>query len=292
MDLPARQLFPATAKEKVNDMRDILVCCNCRGELQWRDSAATCISCGSEFPFENGIINMLPKENESERRLYRNLSYTKLKSMQHAVHHAHYVDSLSGRLERKFKQHLMTMVHDQASTVVDLGCGTGTGFDMFRADQKIIGVDRDMNLLNRCRKNYPETMLICCDMAYSPFRAEIFSSVFAIAILEHLYWLDRVLFQIQKMLSTSGSFYVLIPTEGAISWTLARNLFTLRRNAKIVGITPSEMAEAMRVEHCNTVFAVDSAIRKFFHVDECSLWPLNFGGVHLNLVKCYRLSSI
>ena len=212
--------------------------------------------------------------------------------MKHAVHQAHYVDSLSGRLERKFKQHLMSMMRDRAPTVVDLGCGTGSGFEMFGSDQEIIGVYRDMNLLNQCRKIYPQTMLVCFDMSYSPFRAEAFSLVFAISILEHLYWMERVLFQIQQMLSASGHLYVLIPTEGAISWTLARNLFTLRRNAKIVGITPREMAEAMRVEHCNTVFAVDSAIRKFFHVDECSLWPFNFGGAHLNLVKCYRLSSI
>ena len=273
-------------------MRELLVCSNCRGELHWFDKFAKCASCDSQYSIENGIINMLPKENEDERRLYRNPSHIKLKRMQPAVHQAHYGDSLSGKLERKFKRHLMAMVSDRAPTVVDLGCGTGTGFDLFHQDQKIIGVDRDMSLLNHCRKNHSEATLICCDMAYSPFRSGMLPSVFAIAILEHLYWLDRVLFQIQQMLSDSGKLYVLIPTEGAISWTLARNLFTLRRNANIVGISPREMAEAMRVEHCNTVFAVDSAIRKFFRVDQCSLWPFNFGGAHMNLVKCYRLSSI
>jgi len=273
-------------------VQDILVCSNCRSDLRWFDDFAKCVSCDSEFPLENGIINMLPKIDEGERRLYNNPSHLKLKRMQQAVHQAHYVDSLSGKLERKFKKHLMTMVSERTPTVVDLGCGTGTGFELFHANQKIIGVDRDMNLLNQCRKNHSEATLICCDMASSPFRTAAFSSVFAIAILEHLYWLDRVLFQIQQMLNSSGKLYVLIPTEGAISWSLARNLFTLRRNAKIVGISPREMAEAMRVEHCNTVFAVDSAIRKFFHVDQCSLWPFNIGGAHLNLVKCYRLSSI
>lgn len=273
-------------------MQENLVCSNCRDELQWFNDHASCTSCGSEFPLENGIFNMMPKENEGEHRLYRNENYIKMKQSQLALYQAHYVDSLSGNLERKFKQHLMTMVTESASTVVDLGCATGTGFDVFPAGQKIIGVDRDMSLLNQCRKNYPEATLVCCDMAQSPFRAEASPSVFAIAILEHVYWLERVLFQIQQMLTPAGSFYVLIPTEGAISWTLARNLFTLRRNAKIVGFSPRDMADAMRVEHCNTVFAIDSAIRKFFRVDECRLWPFNFGGAHLNLVKCYRLSAI
>jgi len=149
---------------------------------------------------------MLPKENEGERRLNKNPSHIKLKRMQQAVHQAHYVDSFGGKLETKFKKHLMTMVSERTPSVVDLGCGTGTGFDRFHANQKIIGVDRDMNLLNQCRKNHTEATLICCDMASSPFRAETFSSVFAIAILMHLYWLDRVLFQIQQMLNSAGKW--------------------------------------------------------------------------------------
>jgi hypothetical protein len=80
--------------------------------------------------------------------------------------------------------------------------------------------------------------------------------------------------------------------EGAISWTLARNLFTLRRTAKIVGIMLREMTEAIRVEHCDTLVAVDSAIKKFFRVDERGLRPFNFGRAHLNFISCSRLSSI
>lgn len=235
---------------------------------------------------------MLSGKEEEEQTLYLNKSYLKLKKNQASIHEVHYGNTLSGHMEKIFKHQLMKLVSEQSSIVVDIGCGTGSGFDTFKAKQQIIGVDRDLTLLTQCKNKYPEATLICCDMTQSPFRPESFQAIFAIAILEHLYWLDNILFNIQKILQSSGNLYVLIPTEGAISWTLARNIFTLRRNARILGISTKEMAEAMSIEHCNTVFSVDNALRKFFKIDQYSLWPMRFGGVHMNLVKCYRLSSL
>ena len=219
---------------------------------------------------------MLSGKEEEEKKLYLDTSYLKLKKNQSSIHKVHYGKTFSGQMERIFKRQLMKLVSEQSSVVVDIGCGTGSGFDTFASNQQIIGVDRDLTLLTQCKTKYPQATLICCDMTQSPFRPGCFRSVFANAVLEHLYWLESILSNIQKLLGSSGYLYVMIPTEGAISWTLARNIFTLRRNARILKISPQEMTEAMSIEHCNTVYAVDNALRKFFTIDQSRLWPMRW----------------
>lgn len=229
---------------------------------------------------------------EGKERLYLNSGYLKLKNSQSTIHKLHYGKTFSGFMEKLFKRQLMKLVSEQSSEVVDIGCGAGSGFDTFATGQQIIGVDRDLTLLKQCKKKYPQATLICCDMTRSPFKPGCFRAIFAYAVLEHVYWLESILSNLHKLLGSRGHLYVLVPTEGAISWTLGRNIFTLRRNARILGISHQEMAEVMRIEHCNTVYAVDSALRKFFKIDQSQLWPMRFGGTHMNLVKCYRLSSL
>jgi hypothetical protein len=110
--------------------------------------------------------------------------------------------------------------------------------------------------------------------------------------LEHMFHLESVLEKVRNLLTESGHLYVLIPTEGGFAWGLARRLFTVRPHGRLVGLSSSQYLDAMKVEHCNTVFAIDSAIRKYFRVEKASHWPLRIGGARFNLSKNYRLSPL
>jgi hypothetical protein len=83
----------------------------------------------------------------------------------------------------------------------------------------------------------------------------------------------------------------MVPTEGGLAVACAR-LVTSRRNAKLLGITPAQARRAQRIDHCNTIFAIENAIRKYFRIDASLAWPFRLGGSHFNLVKSYRLEPL
>ena len=94
------------------------------------------------------------------------------------------------------------------------------------------------------------------------------------------------------MLKPDGKLYVMVPNEGGLAWSTARYLFTMRANAKMANLLPSEFIEAVKISHCNTIYSLDSALHKFFTFEKIKYWPFNFGGVHVNLVTSYRLAKL
>jgi len=275
----------------VIDLRPRLLCPICREKLQWFATTANCTHCGEEYPIVDGIYDMRPKAISRQPLFYSHpLWKTFINGLVNI--HEHYYGSSAAKLEARFKRALFKLTQGNVGEVVDIGCGTGSGFEFLGSDENIIGLDIDMALLRRCRSKHPNATLVCCDFTRSPFLSASFETIFSVGSLEHMFFLDSALENMQIMLSRTGSAYVLIPTEGGLAWSLARHLFTRSKNARILGMTVSQFDEVMQISHCNTVFAIDSAIRKFFRVDAYRDWPIGVGGAHANLVRCYRLTSL
>lgn len=273
-------------------VRHILRCPQCAGNLDWSQDQGRCLICSKTYPVVNNIYDMRVGE-QNRPKLYSDSSYVKFASALEAIHARYYSESsASSGLEIRFRHSLATLITTPPDFIVDLGCGTGSGFHSLGDPSRIVGVDVDLRLLLECRKTYPNVALVCCDLNQSPFRDECVPAISSMASLEHVFWMEATLDAMERMLTTDGRAYVMAPTEGGLAWTLARRLFTVPTYSKICGLSSRQYIRAARISHCNTVFAIDSALRKFFDVDTSHYWPFCIGGPQVNLVKCWRLRKL
>ena len=173
--------------------------------------------------------------------------------------------------------------------IFDLGCGMGSGFGELGGEELVVGLDADIDLLKKARQKYPRATLIYSNLDELPLVEHSVSCAFAIAVMEHIFHLERTVENFARFIATAGRLYVMIPTEGGVAVDLAR-LVTSRRNAAVVGLTSSEARDAQRMEHCNTLPAIENALKKHFRVEQSLAWPFRFGGSLINITKSYRLA--
>src|ERR1700730_14192034 len=164
------------------------------------------------------------------------------------MHASHYAPgSVSGRLERAIKRDLFRLVDPGEGPTVDLGCGLGEGFRLIGSDDQLIGVDASLPLLKQTKRLHPGASILRADLARLPFCDGSLRRVLAIAVLEHVFYRERSLEQIQRCLAATGRFYVAVPTEGSLAVAAAR-LVTSSRNAKICEMTPAQSRIAQRID--------------------------------------------
>ena len=268
-------------------LQGLIQCPECRGRLATSDGRHRCMQCARSYVIEDGIHVLLPADSQEQAPFYDDPEYRKYMDQMDLLHFEHYrPGSLTGRIERDVKRRMARLVQGAIPPFVDLGCGTGQGFAMLGADEDIIGVDNNMDLLRHCRKLHPNATLVCCDMRRSPFVAQAFQIMFSIGTLEHVFHLESFVESASFSLAESGRFYVEVPTEGGILWALGRLLLTSRRNSRLLGV---DYSRVIKMDHCNTVFAVQNALEKHFIIEELLQYPFGFGGPHCNVAFMYRL---
>lgn len=264
-------------------------CPECHGRLELGGRKHSCTQCARSYVIEDGIHVLLTASSQECFPFYDDPGYRKYLEQIELLHSEHYrPGSLTGRIERDVKRRMATLVQDTATPFVDLGCGTGQGFAMLGADSDIIGVDNNMDLLRRCHQLHPNATLVCCDMRCPPFVPQAFQSVFSIGTLEHVFHLESFVESAALMLAKSGHFYVEVPTEGGMLWEVGRSLITVPRNSRLLGL---DYSQVIKMDHCNTVFAVQNALEKHFIIEKLLQYPFGFGGPHCNVAFIYRLKK-
>jgi SAM-dependent methyltransferase len=287
---------PALARlPKVNWdlLSPLLRCPSCESHaLELATDAVLCAGCGKAYAVDGGIIDFAGYAVAEPPVFYADPYYRRFIESISAVHAAHYQDgSFSRRIENLVKRDLFRLVEPSNAVSVDLGCGFGDGFTLIGPEEKIIGVDSEMVLLRQTRSRFAKASLLRANLGALPFRSGSLERVFANAVLEHVFYIERALAHVQRSLAPNGVFYVGIPTEGGLAVDVAR-LYTSGRNAKLIGLTPSQSRMAQRKDHCNTIFLLENMFRKFFAIERTSTWPFAFGNIHANLSKSYRLRAL
>jgi SAM-dependent methyltransferase len=270
---------------------EMLVCPSCaRPTLDLFEAEAVCRHCASRFSILDGILDV--GRVDPTPAFYDDPAYRKFAAgavLHHAMHYR--PESLSGKIEAWIKADLRRLMTRFQGPIVDLGCGTGSGFDEFGGANLIVGIDGNLELLQVAKRAHPEATLICAPLDRLPFRAGSVETMVANAVLEHVFNLERTIESIACCLAPNGTFYVMIPTEGGPAVSLAR-FVTSQRNAPIHGFTPKESRRAQHLDHCNTIFAIENALRKHFLTEKTLMWPFRLGGTAINLTKSYRLRPI
>jgi SAM-dependent methyltransferase len=271
----------------------LLRCPSCESHaLELVTDGVLCTGCGKAYAVENGIIDFVGDAVAESPVFYADPYYRRFIESISAVHQAHYEDgSFSRRIEDWVKRDLFKLAEPSDAVSVDLGCGFGDGFPLIGSEEKIIGVDFELALLKETRVRFSKASLFRANLGALPFRSGSLERVFANAVLEHVFYIERALAHVQRSLSPNGVFYVGIPTEGGLAVDVAR-LYTSGRNAKLIGLTPGQSRMAQRKDHCNTIFLLENMFRKFFAIERTSTWPVPVGNIHANLSKSYRLRAL
>jgi SAM-dependent methyltransferase len=270
----------------------ILQCPKCHRSLTFAGGMAICSSCQRAFPLIDGIIDLSLQCDKAMPHFYNDFAYQRFAAgaaLHHAIHYR--PGSLSGRIEEWIKVDLMRLFIRLESPIVDLGCGTGSGFNQFGGASRIIGVDSNLELLRTAKRVHPAATLICAPLERLPFLPGTIKTIVANAVIEHVFRLDLTMESIAKCLASDGFLYMGVPAEGGLLVSLAR-FVTSQRNAAIYGLTAKESRRAQRLDHCNTIFAIENAMRKHFIIEKQAGWPFGIGSSLINLTKSYRLRPI
>lgn len=270
-------------------LKHALVCPNCHNELTNNGIDILCDSCGKVGSINDGVLNFIsPTDKNVQPAFYNDDEYQRDIEKIRQVHNYHYnPDSIAGKLENYFKDELLKIVVNPQRPFFDIGCGTGTGFKHLGYPEEIIGIDVSFELMKACKSTYPEADCICCDIENAPLRKNSLKTIFSLATLEHVFYLERFLESIEKLLSSDGYFYVLIPAEGGLAWSILRNIAHFQYS-RALNINYKKLLEK---EHCNTAQAIHSALNKFFIIDLERKIPWRIGGNNLNLIRLYRLKK-
>jgi len=273
-------------------LKDILICPDCSENFNFNtviNNALTCISCNNKFPIEEGIIILKPSKIKPVPHFYNNSDHSQYIKTMDELHEDHYRKRFfSSKFEFWLKNALLKLIVNPIVPFVDIGCGTGSGFNIIGAEQDIIGVDVNLVLLKKCREKYPDATLICCDMTCPPFKPQSFKTIFSICALEHIFYIESVVDNIERILHDEGFFYVAVPTEGGMAWTFMRNIFTAPRYSRMFNY---DYKKALSIEHCNTIFTIENILNKYFIIDGKGQFPLPIGSKQFNLGMLYRLKK-
>jgi SAM-dependent methyltransferase len=172
-----------------------------------------------------------------------------------------------------------------ASAVKTLEIGSGLGEHLHYENlenQEYVALELRPELAEVIRDSYPRVRTIVGDCQERiDFPDGYFDRVLAIHVLEHLPNLPKALDQIQRVLQPGGSLVVVIPCEGGLTYSMARNISARRMFEKRYG---QNYDWFVACEHINLPDEIIAALRSRFTILHQAYFPFAIPIVTLNLV--------
>lgn len=89
-------------------------------------------------------------------------------------------------------------------SVLDLGCGTGEFAHLALNDSVDVGIDLSFGRLSRCSRHLAHHHLCLGNACRMPFAGDVFQTVLAVSVLEHLHEPRRALSEVYRVLKPGG----------------------------------------------------------------------------------------
>ncbi len=111
---------------------------------------------------------------------------------------------------------------------LEIGAGIGSHLKYENhTEQKYHAIELLPALCDRIKTEYPEVVVKCADcQKHLPYGNRYFDRIIAIHVLEHLPNLPAALFEMRRVLKKNGRISLVIPCEGSLATTVARNIST------------------------------------------------------------------
>ena len=158
---------------------------------------------------------------------------------------------------------------------LELGAGLGAHIEFEDlSKQSYVANELRAEMAEEIKKRFPKVEVLVGDVqAGLPCESASFDRALAVHVLEHLPDLPRALKEIRRVLKPDGFFQVVIPCEGSMAYTLARNISARRIFEKRNKMSYDFVVES---EHVNLAEEIIFALKKEFMVEIKKFFPLNF----------------
>ena len=102
--------------------------------------------------------------------------------------------------------------HNLLEPVLDLGCAEGKIADALFKKNTLIGLDNCWELIRQNKKEAHKA-LVLADGCKTPFKDEVFGSIFSNCVIEHIPGLDSLLVESYRLLKPGGIFLFTVPSD-------------------------------------------------------------------------------
>ena len=124
------------------------------------------------------------------------------------------------------------------------------------------------------KKRYPQVEVLVGDVQEGlPLESRTFDRVLAVHVLEHLPRLPAALAEIHRVLKPEGLFQAVIPCEGGLAYSIARNVSARRIFEQRYGMSYDFIPAS---EHVNLADEIIFALKKRFEVRKTRFFPFPF----------------
>lgn len=198
----------------------------------------------------------------------------------------HWLEVLPNRygLIEKFNHRYSLRTYAPEVKTLEIGSGIGAHlrFEKPESQAEYVALEFQPALAKTIRTSYPAVRVVVADCQKRiEFPDGYFDRVLAIHVLEHLPNLPEALDQIQRLLSPAGLLSVVIPCEGGLVYSMARNISARRIFEKRY---KQSYDWFVACEHINLPDEIISELRSRFSIVHHTYWPLRVPIVNLNLV--------
>ena len=183
------------------------------------------------------------------------MSRKKPKDMSFANFAPSYDSGIAGKGSRKFYDLLLRVIElHSGSSVLDVGCGTGTLLTMISKKYEIsgYGIDTEPNMIDAAVKNCPQMRFFVGGCDKLQFDDSIFDAVIACMAYHHFDKKEEFAREAARVLKPGGILYIVDPR---FPWVIRKTINGILRLVRVVGefYTPDEIKDRF-AEHgfiCN-----------------------------------------
>lgn len=197
----------------------------------------------------------------------------------------HWLEVLSDRfgLVENFNHRYPLRTFAPGIKTIEIGAGRGGHLEFEDlAKQEYVALEFRPELAEAIRASYPAVRVVIGDCQEQiDLPNSYIDRVLAIHVLEHLPNLPKALDQIQRILKPAGLFSVVIPCEGGLAYSMARNISARRIFEKRY---KQSYDWFVMCEHINLPDEIISELRSRFSIIHQTYWPFRVPIVNLNLV--------
>lgn len=268
----------------------ILKCPDCGGKI---DGYLKCGNCKRAYEYNDYIYEFLPREQLPFPPIYSDPDYVKYNSVQSTTYDYLYSNRnfIINWVQNSGYRQISKLLGKREGLMLECGCGIGMlacfNPNIGLSDCIMFDIDKKSLSLIKMKDRYAG---VINGTAYKlPFQDSSFDTVISHAQLEHLCYLDWALYEIKRVLKPQGKFLASIPTEGGFLWQRGRELTSARHFSRKLGI---DYIKSNRIDHFNTIYQIERAIRRYFRIEKRILFPFRFPSFHLNFTCTYMLSHL
>ena len=255
-------------------------CPVCSGKISLRGEEFSCPS-KHVFYVKEGMADFTPP-GISSPTIYDDPDYKKWVNIaSELLLHSYKSGSWFEKIQDHGHDFLESIILQNDTLRLDLGCGFGRHFDFLKDKKRTIGFDSNFDSLKIASNNNSDSVFIKGRMEKLPFFDNYFGIIYAIYSLEHIYNLSEVLKEIKRVLVRGGQLLVGLPAEGGLLYNSLRKVTTIPYFSKKYNL---DYEKIVKIEHCNTASKVLKMLESEFKMEKIKYYPFDVKSMNINLI--------